>query len=150
MRRWIPLLAPLLAVVVAAGVVAAQPAPPPPGVAGLPPFLARFRAQLDLSEDQVNRLSQAYTAYRTRTERLRLDLARARLDLREAFLAPTPDRARVESIARRIGGLQDQLTQARIGLLLEIRTILTPQQVERLRSLWQQQRFRRGPGWWKR
>jgi Spy/CpxP family protein refolding chaperone len=56
----------------------------------------------------------------------------------------------VESIARRIGGLQDQLTQARIGLLLEIRTILTPEQVERLRYLWRQQRLRRGPGWWRR
>ncbi|MDQ7850506.1 MAG: periplasmic heavy metal sensor [Armatimonadota bacterium] len=149
MRRWILLLAPLLAVAIAAGVVTAQPAPPPPGAAGLPPFLARFRTELNLSDDQVNRLSQAYTTYRTRTERLRLDLARARLDLREAFLAPTPDRARVEAVARRIGGLQDQLTQARIGLLLEIRTILTPQQAERLRALWRQQRARRWPGRWR-
>ncbi len=150
MLKWMPLPATLLVVAVAAGVVAAQPAPPPPGAAGLPPFLARVRTQLNLTDDQVNRLSQAYAAYRTRTERLRLDLARARLDLREAFLAPTPDRARVEGIARRIGGLQDQLTQARIGLLLEIRTILTPEQVERLRTLSRQQRFRRWPGRWRR
>lgn len=136
MRRWIPVLGLVLAVLVGGGVVLAQPASPAPPPADLPRVLARARAQLNLTDDQVRRLSEAFRSYRTRTERVRLDLARARLDLREAFLSPSPDRARVEGIARRMGALQGQLTQARVELLLEIRAILTPEQAARLRSLW--------------
>lgn len=106
---------------------APQPAPrPAPG--------SRLRRWLELSDDQARRVEQILAGHRSRTERLRIDLARARLDAREAMLPAQPDRARLDTVARRIGELHGQLTRARFDLELELRTVLTPEQQARWRA----------------
>ena len=114
---------------------APQPAQPAPG--------SRLRRALNLSEEQARRVEQIMTAYRTRTERQRIDLARARLDAREAMLEAQPDRGRLDAIARRIGDLQGQLTRARFDVTLELRSVLSPEQQARLRMLMGRMRGRR-------
>jgi Spy/CpxP family protein refolding chaperone len=108
---------------------AQAPAPPaaPPGV----PDLQR---RLGLTEEQARRVQQILSAHRERTARLRIDLARARLDGREVMLSPTPDRARIDAVARRIGELQGQLAAARMILEADLKQVLTPEQLTRLRA----------------
>ena len=68
---------------VAAAAPADQPAQPPD-----------LRRRLNLTDEQAKRVEQIMATFRGRAEPLRIDLARARLDAREAFLQTTPDRAR--------------------------------------------------------
>lgn len=112
--------------------VLAQAAPATPTLPGAVPGLRR---RLNLTDEQARRVELVLTAFRTRTERLRIDLARARLDVREALLTTTPDRARLEGLARRIGELQGQLLQARFDMLVELKGILTPEQWARFRTM---------------
>lgn len=112
--------------------VLAQAPPPAPGPAPAAPDLRR---RLNLTDEQARRVEQIMTTYRTQAERLRIDLARARLDARETLLAGTPDRARLETIARRIGDLQGQLARARFNMLAELKGVLSPEQWSRLRVL---------------
>jgi Spy/CpxP family protein refolding chaperone len=51
------------------------------------------------------------------------------------MLEATPDRTRLEGIARRIGELTGQLAAARFQTTLELRQVLTPEQWNRLRTL---------------
>jgi Spy/CpxP family protein refolding chaperone len=113
-------------------VLAQGPAPAVPGAA---PAVPDLRRRLNLTDEQARRVEQIMGNYRQQTERLRIDLARARLDAREVFLAATPDRARLETIARRIGDLQGQLTRARFNMLAELKAVLSPEQWNRLRVL---------------
>ncbi len=92
-----------------------------------------LRRRLNLTEEQARRVEQIVANFRGRTERLRIDLARARLDARETFLEATPDRARLETIARRIGDLQGQLTRARFDMMVELKAVLNPEQWNRFR-----------------
>ena len=104
-----------------------RPAPAAPG--------ERLRRALGLSDDQARRVEQILAAHRTRTAQLRIDLARAHLDAREALLAASPDRARLDAVARRVGELQGQLAAARYGLWVELRAVLTPEQWARLQGM---------------
>jgi Spy/CpxP family protein refolding chaperone len=122
--------------------LAQQPAPQPAQPAQAAPG-SRLRRALNLSEEQARRVEQILTAYRARTERQRIDLARARLDAREAMLETQPDRGKLDAIARRIGDLQGQLTRARFELTLELRSVLSPEQQARLRTLTGRMRGRR-------
>ena len=117
-------------------IAAAAPAAPA-DPAAQPPDLRR---RLNLTDEQAKRVEQIMATYRGRAERLRIDLARARLDAREAFLQTTPDRARLATIARRIGDVDAQLAQARFDMLADLRGVLTPEQWGRM------QMMRRGPG----
>jgi Spy/CpxP family protein refolding chaperone len=96
---------------------------------------ADLQRRLNLSDEQARRVRQILTAHQDRVARLRIALSRARLDAREAMLEATPDRTRLEGIARRIGELTGQLAAARFQTTLELRQVLTPEQWNRLRTL---------------
>lgn len=117
----------------------AQAAPGGFGVPGAPG--GGLRRWLNLTEEQARRVEQIMVAHRTRTERLRIDLGRARLDASEVMLQATPDRGRLDTIARRMGELQGQLIAARFTVALELKAVLTPEQWTRLRAVM----ARRGP-----
>jgi Spy/CpxP family protein refolding chaperone len=116
----------------AAAVVAQAPAPSAPAGPRRGDGMQRV---LNLTDEQARRVAQIMAAHRTRTERVRIDLSRARLDAREAMLEATPDRARLDAVARRIGELQGQLTRARFDLTLELRAVLNPEQMARFQRM---------------
>lgn len=117
----------------------AQAAPGGPGAPGAP--VGGLRRWLNLTDEQARRVEQILAAHRTRTERLRIDLGRARLDAREVMLQAAPDRGRLDAIARRMGELQGQLIGARFSVMVELKAVLTPEQWTRLRAM----TWRRGP-----
>jgi len=134
--KWLwPAVALALVGAVAVTAFAQAPAGAPASPGALLPFLQRARQALNLTDDQVARLERALIAHNTRTTPIRFALARARLDLREALLAPTPDAARISEITRRLVAAQGELTAARVQLQLEVRSILTVEQFQRLRLL---------------
>jgi Spy/CpxP family protein refolding chaperone len=104
--------------------------------AGRPPALTApdLRQRLNLTEEQTRKITEILTGHRDRTARLQIAMARARLDVRELMLNTSPDRARLEALSRRIGELHGQLVAARLTVTLEIRQVLTPEQLNRFRA----------------
>ncbi len=94
-----------------------------------------LRRWLSLTEEQTRRIQEVLAVHRERTTRRRIALARARLDLRALLREPTPNRGRVDAVARRISDLRQQLVRARLETVLELRQVLTPEQWGRLRLL---------------
>ena len=103
---------------------------------GRPPALAApdLRQRLNLTEEQTRKITEILNGHRDRTARLRIAMARARLDVQELMLNASPDRARLETLSRRIGELHGQLVAARLTTTLEIRQVLTPEQLTRFRA----------------
>ncbi len=133
-----------LVAAVGAGVIAAPPGDDPQGTEPVATEVSAqpardpapdLRRQLNLTEEQARRITQVMAASQERTARLRIALGRARLDARELMLEATPDRGRLDAVARRIGELQGQLVRARFDVQLELRQVLTPEQQARLRLL---------------
>ena len=104
--------------------------------AGRPPALTApdLRQRLNLTEEQTRKITEILTGHRDRTARLQIAMARARLDVRELMLNTSPDRARLETLSRRIGELHGQLVAARLTTTIEIRQVLTPEQLSRFRT----------------
>jgi Spy/CpxP family protein refolding chaperone len=104
--------------------------------AGRPPALTApdLRQRLNLTEEQTRKVTEILTGHRDRTARLRIAMARARLDVRELMLNTSPDRARLEALSRRIGELHGQLVAGQLTTTLEIRQVLTPEQLNRFRA----------------
>ncbi len=94
-----------------------------------------LRRWLSLTEEQTRRIQEVLAVHRERTARRSIALARARLDLRELLREPTPNRGRVDAVARRISDLRQQLVRARLETVLELRQVLTPEQWGRLRLM---------------
>ncbi len=147
MPKWIlPAATAVVLTAIVASAFAQSPAAPPAPRPGAGSFLQHARQALNLTDEQVARLERTFAAHHERTARVHINLTRARLDLREALLAPTPERARVEEIARRMAALQGELALARVNLQLELRGILTLEQYQRFQRLLRirMERLRRG------
>jgi len=83
---------------------------------------ARAFGNLDLSKEQRNAI------------RLRSDLETARLDMRRLLRADKPDRAAINRQVERMASLRSDLVKARIGMMLDVRDVLTPEQREKMRG----------------
>lgn len=106
-------------------------APVGPGV----PRVQGLRQRLNLTDAQARRVEQITAAHTEKTARLRIALARARLDARELLLETTPDRAKLDAVPRRIGDLYGQLVRARLDYMFELRGVLTAEQWGQLRAM---------------
>lgn len=91
--------------------------------------------QLELTPEQRDKLE----VIRDRQQRMgieqRAKIHIARLDLRTLLRAEKPDRRALEAKVDEISRMQAQLGKARVGMLLDMRAVLTPEQQQKLRSL---------------
>ncbi len=97
---------------------------------GLGPGPEMARA-LGLSEDQ----RQKIVGIRDRFTRLAIEkqaeIRVAALDMRELGRAAAPDRAKLDAQVDKIARLRTELAKARVGAMLEMRAVLTPEQLQK-------------------
>ena len=74
---------------------------------------------------------------------LRYQQEQAQLDLEQALEEPKPDRARIFALIERVEDLEVQVHKNRLGLLLDIRALMTPEQWRKLEDLQKKRRARR-------
>lgn len=122
--RWIAAAA-LVALVGAGAANAAGPPVPDPVQCLAPAF---WKARLNLTDQQAAALERTLGQHRERIAPLRIEAARARLDLEEAMLPDTPDPARVEAAVGRLDRVRSQILRVDVALRLEVKRILSPQQ----------------------
>ena len=135
-----------IAALTAAPVLAQGPAP---GAAPEPPdpmvrvrHVERFRGgrgemmmrELNLTKEQSDKIADLRDRQARRAIDLRAQIQTAQLDLRKLMRADTPDKAAIGRQIDKLSGLRAELQKSRIGTMLDVRAILTPEQREKMRD----------------
>jgi Spy/CpxP family protein refolding chaperone len=106
----------------------------------------RALAQLDLTPEQRDRITELHERQARKAIQARADLETARLDMRKLMRADTPDRRALDTQIDRIAGLEAGLRKDRVATLLDVRALLTPDQRKKLETM-RDGAWGRGPGW---
>lgn len=99
---------------------------------GLGPWAA---ATLGLSDDQQTRVEAVRESCAKSASPLRSQLFEKRQELKALWAEATPDAAQIRAKQKEISQLQDQLQDQSVQCRLDARTILTPEQQQKLASL---------------
>ena len=67
----------------------------------------------------------------------------ARLDLKHALDADTPNRSQIMGLAEKVGEAHIAIKKHRLNVMLDIREMLTPEQVKTLKSMRHERQLRR-------
>jgi Spy/CpxP family protein refolding chaperone len=91
-------------------------------------------AELDLSEEQKDQIQQKSRDFQVNTAEIRQKLQFAQQDLRAEMREEPVDQAKVDSLWADITSLKQQIAEVEAELFLEIKNLLTPEQLEKLRE----------------
>ena len=100
-----------------------------------PPALKRkFMKKLGLDSKQIKKIDDL--TYRADREKLdiRHEIEKNRLDLEQLMSADKPNEAAIFSRLEKISALELKLKKNRVGLMLKVKAILTPEQWEKLQE----------------
>lgn len=90
--------------------------------------------ELDLSKEQQEKIADLREKQAYRAIRLRADLQSARLDLRRLMRAEKTDRLAINRQIDRLAQMRAEMAKARVGTMLDIRNLMSPEQRERARG----------------
>jgi Spy/CpxP family protein refolding chaperone len=105
----------------------------------------RVKAALGLTEEQAGRLRQIAVETEKAAVKTRAELAVGRIELRELVRADRPDREAVMKKVQEISDLRGQIMKQHVESMLALKTVLTPEQQQKLRAL--RARGGRAGGW---
>ncbi len=100
----------------------------------------RIVRELSLTPPQVDRIEAIFLRVRPELIDLRADFEKKRLQQESTMQAPDVDRREAEKRIDEVEEARSRLAKARMGMLLEIRGVLTPEQRDRARSLIEEKR----------
>jgi Spy/CpxP family protein refolding chaperone len=99
--------------------------------------------RIGLDDATVKRIKDiVYDAHKEEIQ-LKAAMKTARVDLRRALDDDAPDRAKVMRLVERVGDAGVKHQQHRIGTMLDIRALLTPDQVKQLAQMRRERRMHR-------
>jgi Spy/CpxP family protein refolding chaperone len=102
--------------------------------------------ELDLSNDQIQRIRRLNQERRPLMQESQRRLRKANIALDEAIYAETENEALIQSRLKDLEAAQTEVNKNRIFTEREIRKILTPEQLARFRSLRAESMRRNNPG----
>jgi Spy/CpxP family protein refolding chaperone len=122
-----------------AAVWAAEPAAPPPAGPAVGrdagPMGPVWIHELNLTPEQIAKLRQDRLQDRREMIKVQAELETQQLDLQEALLQDKPDLDVIEKISDRIGGIHGRMVLGRAKALIFLRSVLTPEQKQKLDAL---------------
>jgi Spy/CpxP family protein refolding chaperone len=89
---------------------------------------------LDLTDAQRKRIDEIVDRQMRQSIKARAELRIAQLDLRKLMRADTPDKRAIDAQIDRIGVMSSGMKKARVGVMFEVRTVLTPEQLQELKE----------------
>jgi Spy/CpxP family protein refolding chaperone len=95
-----------------------------------------LKQQLGLTDEQVKKLTELRTKHLEKVGKLVAELAAKRSELRTLWLSQKPDENRIKELTEQIAKLQAELLTERTNFQLEVRKILTPEQLSKLPQIW--------------
>lgn len=105
-----------------------------------------FDSRLDLSKEQKDKMRDIWDRYRADTRNLKYDLMERRVEMRRLFTDPKADQASLLAKEKELAGLRQRLMERRAQATLEWRSILTPEQIEKLDRMPHERGMGRGFG----
>ena len=118
-----------------AGLRAKQPELPPVRDQGALGNIRIDWKELGLSKEQTEEIRQKRRDFQVQTAGIRKELTFAQQDLRLEIAKDPSDRARIDSILDHISTLSRQMSEAAIQNVLAMKSILTPDQLEKIDDL---------------
>jgi protein CpxP len=109
----------------------------------------RLAKELDLSKEQTEQVKAIFRKHRDETAPLRKEMVSGRRELRTLTQADKPDEAAIREQVKKIAATGGDLAVRRAKVSQEVRTVLTPEQIQKFRAL-QEKRDRRIDGMMKR
>ena len=109
----------------------------------MPPISDKREAMMDklqLTDEQQIKIEKLRIGFQKKEAELQSKARIARLDLKEIFIAETPDRAAIEKGLKTISDLQYQRKLAHVDHLFAVREMLAPDQ----RKVWKKQMMELG------
>lgn len=113
----------------------------------------RVRQYLSLTDDQVTRLHQISLNAEKASVQTRADMQLRRIELRELMRADSPDQSAILQKMDEVNDLRGKMEKARVQTLLSERSVLTADQIKKLKTFRENFRAggpaggqRRGPG----
>ncbi|MDA8125276.1 MAG: Spy/CpxP family protein refolding chaperone [Deltaproteobacteria bacterium] len=89
---------------------------------------------LDLTAEQREKINITRASHLKDIQPLQEQIARRSRELKSLWLAATPDREKILTLQKEAQLLRDQLTDKRTAYLLEVRKVLTPEQLVKVRA----------------
>ena len=89
---------------------------------------------LDLTAEQTEKINAMRAAHLKDIQPLRDQVYSKSKELRTLWLAATPDREKITALQKEAQGLRDQLTDKLTTYRLELRKILTPEQLAKVQA----------------
>jgi Spy/CpxP family protein refolding chaperone len=99
-----------------------------------PVVVKKFLKDAGCSDQQIRRIETLKDEVERKTLDIKHQVENARLDMKQLMQAENPDRAAIFKQIDKIGALRLQMKKARVGLMLDIRKELTPEQWEKLQA----------------
>jgi len=108
----------------------------------------RLAKALDLSKEQTEQVKAIFLKHRDETAPLRKEMVSGRRELRNLTQAEKTDEAAIREQAKKIAATTGELAVRRARMAQEVRSVLTPEQIQKFRAL-QETRDRRIDGMMK-
>jgi Spy/CpxP family protein refolding chaperone len=108
----------------------------PPPLAGPPLAGKKLMHEIGLSDQQIEKVQELSLKADREQIDIRADLDKAHLDMRQLLSADKPDQKAVFAQIEKIGALEIRMKKNRIGLMLEVRKLMTPAQWEKIEKIW--------------
>ena len=105
----------------------------------------RVRTALGLSDEQVARLHKISVDAQKASVQTRADMQLRRIELRELMRADNPDHDAIMRKLDEVNALQGKMQKARVETLLAARSVLTPEQLKKVKTF-MENRGAGGPG----
>jgi zinc resistance-associated protein len=112
----------------------------PPGPGGFPgahgPGYGRWSggpgSYLNFSRDQIAKMRDLWNRYYADTRNLRYDLMQKRIEMRRLFTDPKADSAAIAAKQKEVSAIRQKLVDRRAQAMIEWRSLLTPEQIQKL------------------
>jgi len=95
----------------------------------------RLVKALDLSNEQTEQVKAIFRKHRDEIAPLRKEMVSERRELRNLILSDKPDETVIREQAKKIAATSGDLAVRRAKVFQEVRTVLTPEQIQKFRAL---------------
>ena len=109
----------------------------PGGEMGMHDHLARVAQRLGLTDQQKERMHAILLQQTRRGIQERADIQLANLDLRQLMHADSPNLSAIDAQVDKVARMRATLTKERIGTMMQMHALLTPEQKSKLKEMMQ-------------
>ena len=95
----------------------------------------KIAKELELTNDQVNRIEAIFSSYRPQMIDLDSKLKEKEKELRDTRKNPNSTREEISKLSDEVGGIRENMRKVRVDMFLQIRDVLTPQQRAKLEEI---------------